>query len=178
MTIDNSPNPEIYVADLAAYNAGKLRGEWIDANQDVDNIRAEIEKMLSSSPELFAESWAIHDYEQFYGVGDYLGEYPDLEDVATAAELIAERGELAGLVIAHFCGDLNDAKQALEHKYSGEHDSLADYAEELSEDSVGDLPDFIARYIDYEKMGRDLELGGDLFTLTTNDGKVHVFWNH
>ncbi len=178
MTIDNSPNPEIYVADLAAYNAGKLRGEWIDANQDVDNIRAEIEKMLSSSPELFAEEYAIHDYEQFYGVENYLGEYPSLENVATVAKLIAEKGELAGLVIAHFCGDLNEAKQALEDKYSGEHDSLADYAEGLSEDSVEDIPDFIARYIDYEKMGRDMELGGDLFTLTTNDSKVHVFWNH
>ena len=110
MTIDNSPNPEIYVADLAAYNAGKLRGEWIDANQDVDNIRAEIEKMLSSSPELFAEGYAIHDYEQFYGVENYLGEYPSLENVATVAKLIAEKGELAGLVIAHFCGDLNEAK--------------------------------------------------------------------
>lgn len=98
--------------------------------------------------------------------------------MATAAELISEKGQLAGLVIAHFCGDLNEAKNALEDKYSGEYDSLADYAEELSEGSVGDIPDNIARYIDYESMGRDMELGGDVFTLTTNDGKVHIFWNH
>lgn len=178
MTIDNSPNPEIYVADLAAYNAGKLRGEWIDALQDADDIQAEIDEMLSNSLEPVAEDWAIHDYEQFYGVGDYLGEHPSLEDIATAAELISEKGELAGLVIAHFCGDLNEAKSALEDKYSGEHDSLADYAEELSEGSIGDIPENIARYIDYEAMGRDMELGGDVFTLETNDGKVHIFWNH
>ena len=42
MTINNSSNPEIYVADLAAYNAGKLRGEWIDANQDESDIQAEL----------------------------------------------------------------------------------------------------------------------------------------
>lgn len=178
MTIDNSPNPEIYVADLAAYNAGKLRGEWIDANQDADDIQAEIDEMLSNSLEPVAEDWAIHDYEQFYGAENYLGEHPSLKDVATAAELIAEKGELAGLVIAHFCGDLNEAKNALEDKYSGEHDSLADYAEELSEGSIGDIPENIARYIDYEAMGRDMELGGDVFTLETNDGKVHIFWNH
>ena len=121
---------------------------------------------------------AIHDYEQFYGAGDYLGEHPNLEDVTTAAELIAEHGELAGLVIAHFCGDLDEAERALEEMYSGEYDSLADYAEELSEGSIGDIPEHIARYIDYESMGRDMELGGDVFTLTTDDGKVHVFWNH
>ncbi|MEM8831775.1 MAG: antirestriction protein ArdA [Cyanobacteria bacterium P01_G01_bin.19] len=178
MTINNSSNPEIYVADLAAYNAGKLRGEWIDANQDADDIQVEIDEMLSNSPQLVAEDWAIHDYEQFYGAGSYLGEHPSLEDVATAAELISEKGELAGLVIAHFCGDLNEAKNVLEDSYSGEYDSLADYAEELSEESVGNIPDNIARYIDYEGMGRDMELGGDVFTLTTNDGKVHIFWNH
>ena len=170
--------PEIYVADLAAYNAGILRGEWIDANQDADDIHAEIEEMLNGSPKPFAEEWAIHNYEQFYGAENYLGEHPNLEDVATAAELISEKGELAGLVIAHFCGDLDEAKRALEDMYSGEHDSLADYAEELSEGSIGNIPDNIARYIDYEAMGRDMELGGDVFTLKTNDSKVHVFLNH
>ena len=43
---------------------------------------------------------------------------------------------------------------------------------------ASNIPDNIARYIDYEGMGRDMELGGDVFTLTTNDGKVHIFWNH
>ena len=28
--------PRIYVADLAAYNAGRLHGVWIDATQDVE----------------------------------------------------------------------------------------------------------------------------------------------
>jgi len=31
--------PRIYVACLAAYNAGKLHGEWIDADQDAEAIR-------------------------------------------------------------------------------------------------------------------------------------------
>ena len=57
MTIDKTSYPEIYVADLAAYNAGKLRGTWIDATQDADDIKAEIEEMLRGSPEAIAESW-------------------------------------------------------------------------------------------------------------------------
>ncbi len=35
-----------------------------------------------------------------------------------------------------------------------------------------------AFYIDYEKMGRDLELGGDIFTIETGYREVHIFWNH
>ena len=43
-------NPRIYVACLAAYNNGYLHGEWIDANQDTDDLHAEIKKILASSP--------------------------------------------------------------------------------------------------------------------------------
>jgi antirestriction protein len=43
--------PKIYVADLAAYNAGKLRGVWIDADQDAETIQEEINRMLRQSPE-------------------------------------------------------------------------------------------------------------------------------
>ena len=36
-------NPRIYVACLAAYNAGYLHGAWIDANQTADQIEDEIQ---------------------------------------------------------------------------------------------------------------------------------------
>jgi antirestriction protein len=41
--------PKIYVACLAAYNAGYLHGDWIDADQDADDIYQEIRDMLSRS---------------------------------------------------------------------------------------------------------------------------------
>ena len=58
---DNTPR--IYVACLAAYNNGYLHGDWIDADQDVDEIRDEIATMLARSPIEHAEEYAIHDYE-------------------------------------------------------------------------------------------------------------------
>jgi antirestriction protein len=42
--------PRIYVADLAAYNAGRLHGVWIDAARDLDDVWAEVNAMLRSSP--------------------------------------------------------------------------------------------------------------------------------
>ena len=65
----------IYVADLAAYNNGKLHGVWINASDDLDDIQEQINKMLAESPEGFAEEYAIQDYEGFggYSVSEYEG---------------------------------------------------------------------------------------------------------
>jgi len=42
----------IYVADLGAYNAGILRGEWIDLNfETVEAVNEKIDNMLANSPE-------------------------------------------------------------------------------------------------------------------------------
>ena len=56
---------QIYVADLAAYNNGKLHGMWIDTTQSVDEIFDIIKTLLESSPEEDAEEFAIHDHEGF-----------------------------------------------------------------------------------------------------------------
>ena len=41
----------IYVADLAAHNNGILHGVWINACDDVEDIRDQINTMLEASPE-------------------------------------------------------------------------------------------------------------------------------
>ena len=40
----------IYIACLASYNNGRLHGRWIDATSDVDEMSAEIRKILRTSP--------------------------------------------------------------------------------------------------------------------------------
>lgn len=169
--------PEIYVACLASYNNGKLHGCWIDATQDEWQISEEIDEMLSESPEPYPGDWAVHDYSGFFDAGSSLGEHPNLEKVALAAKLIEEHNELASEVISHFCGDIDEAQKALKDKYLGEYDSLGDYAAEQCESLLGNIPDHIVRYIDYDSMGRDYELGGDVFIIKL-DGKVHIFTNH
>lgn len=170
-------NPEIYVACLAAYNNSKLHGTWIDATQDEWDISEAIAAMIKKSPEPYAGDWAVHDYRGFFDAGRVLGEHPNLEKLSIAANLIQEHDELASEVISHYCGDIDEAQKALEDKYLGEYDSLSDYAAEQCEELIGNIPDHIVRYIDYDGMGRDYELGGDVFTIKL-DGKVHIFTNH
>lgn len=61
--------------------------------------------------------------------------------------------------------------------YSGCYRSVADFAEELTEDSV-QIPESLARYIDYNAMAYDMEVGGDIFTIEVGFEEVHIFWNH
>lgn len=165
----------IYVADLAAYNNGRLHGVWIDATEEMDDIWAQVNQMLKSSPEGFAEEYAIHDYEGFGGYS--LSEYEGLESAHNVAVFIEEHGEIAGELLNNFGGDLEDAKKAIEENYSGCYKSLADYAEELTEQTA-EVPENLAFYIDYQRMGRDMELGGDVYTIETGYEEVHVFWAH
>ncbi len=166
--------PRIYVADLAAYNAGHLHGVWINAGDDLDDIQDQIGEMLNKSPVEDAEEYAIHDYEEFGGCE--ISEYEGIEAVHEIACFIEEHPDLGGELLAHFCGDMDEARKAIEEHYCGEYSSLADYAQSLTEDTT-DIPGHLEFYIDYERMGRDLEINGDIFTIETRFDQVHIFWS-
>ncbi|WP_028284479.1 antirestriction protein ArdA [Oceanicaulis alexandrii] len=164
----------IYVACLAAYNNGRLHGRWIDAAQDADDIRAEISDMLAASPIPKAEEWAIHDHEGFEGAP--ISECHGIDSVADLAAFIAEHGALGGKLIEHYGGDLDEARTAIEDHYAGEYASLAEFAQELTEQSTT-VPKCLDFYIDYERMGRDMALC-DVFAVETAFNELHIFWSH
>ncbi|MCF6253075.1 MAG: antirestriction protein ArdA [Methylococcaceae bacterium] len=169
----------VYVADLAAYNNSFLHGVWIDATLELDDIQEQVSEILKATPldeeAEEEEEYAIHDYE---GFGAYsVSEYEGLESVHVVACFLEEHGEVAGDVLSHFGGDLEDARKALEENYSGCYSSLADYAEELK-GGTAEIPQHLANYIDYERMGCDMEMGGDIFTVETGYQEVHIFWAH
>lgn len=167
-------DPRIYVVDLAAYNNGKLHGVWVDATLDLGDIQEAVAEMLKASPEGFAEEYAIHDYE---GFGSYrVSEYEGLESVHEVACFIEDHDELGAELLDHF-SSIDEAKKVMEENYAGCYESVADFAAELTEDTT-EVPEHLAYYINYEKMGRDLELVGDIFTIETGLQEVHIFWNH
>ncbi len=171
--------PRIYTACLASYNAGKLHGAWIDADQDADTIREAIAEMLKASPEAGAEEWAIHDHEGFGGYP--ISEMESIDNVARIAELIDEHGAIFGELLAHKGGTdyLDNAEETMRDGYGGEWDSLEDYAANLAEDTgaLKEVPESLQRYIDFAAWGSDMEYGGDIFTIEAG-GKVHVFDNN
>jgi len=110
---------QIYAACLASDNAGLLHGAWIDAEQDADDVRADIAKVLRASPYPnvrvecplcdegafagstchvckgaasvpSAEGYAIHDYE---GFPESFGEFTGIDKVAGYAVAAGDMSE-------------------------------------------------------------------------------------
>lgn len=164
---------KIYVADLAAYNNGKLHGVWIDAM--ADDIEEQINDMLKLSPEGFAEEWAIHDYEGFGDVS--LSEYQGIESVRNIASFLYEYDDFGAALLDYWSNDIDQAKKAAEEAYQGSYTDLAEYAQTITEDTT-EIPSHLAYYIDYERLGRDMEMNGDLYTLELSYNQMHVFCHH
>lgn len=164
--------PKIYIACLAAYNAGILHGKWVPAAQDADSLHGEVQELLKQSPEPLAEEWAIHDYE---GFGDIrIHEYEALSEVSRLALLIEEHGEAFAAYAARV-----DAESATEESfldaYRGHWDSELAFAQDLFDELyANELPEHLRFYIDYEAFSRDLFLDGH-FSVRSSDFGVYVF---
>ena len=171
--MSNNGEIRIYMACLAAYNNGYLHGRWIDALIGADSIQDEINEMLKTSPMPDAEEWALHDYEGFEGLS--LSEYEGLENICEKAEFIEEHGRMGAMLAEHFGGDMEEARTALDDQYAGSYKSLADFAEEITEQTTV-IPDALQYYIDYERMGRDMAVN-DVFTIEAAFEEIHVFWS-
>lgn len=164
--------PRIYVACLAAYNSGTLHGEWIDANQDADDIREEIAEMLKNSPIPDAEEWAIHDYEGFSKLT--ISEYEDIDDVAEYAQAIAEHGEAIAIYLDYQGSGTKLDVDAFQEAYRGCFRNEQEFGEQLFDELYShEVPKFLEYYIDYEAFTRDL-FCGDYWSADGSEG-CHVF---
>jgi len=143
-------DPKIYVADLAVYNGGHLHGVWIEVTEDQDDIQEQIQLMLKDSPVEDAEEWAIHDFEGFDSA--VISKYEGIERVVNIAMFLNEYSDIGGALVSHVCGDLDESNNAAEEQYHGCYRSLADHAQEITEET-SQIPKHLEFYIDYDRMG-------------------------
>lgn len=106
-----------------------------------------------------------------------MSEWSGIDELHEIACFIEENPGIGGALLSQFCDNLEEARQAIEDCYLGCHESLADYAEELTT-STSEVPDHLSYYIDYERMGRDMEMSGDIFTIEIAHDEVHIFCNY
>jgi antirestriction protein len=172
-------SPRIYIASLSDYVSGRLHGAWLDAAQPVEKLHEQVHDMLERSPEPLAEEYALHDFTGFSGYEP--AEYESLGRVARIANGIVEHGPAFGAWAQH-CDGTDDQLDQFEDAYRGDWPSLDAYVDELLDDlGANDLieehvPQWLQPYvhIDVGALGRDMELGGDIWTSPSQEG-VHVF---
>jgi antirestriction protein len=72
--------------------------------------------------------------------------------------------------------DIDNWHEKVEENYIGEFFNTRELAEHMEEQGILDLsgiPKQLQYYFDYESYGRDLELGGDVWSMD-----FHYFWNN
>jgi antirestriction protein len=171
MIANNDDSPMIYVACLASYNAGILHGAWIYVDSDPDVMGEEIQTMLAGSPTPDAEEFAIHDTDCCDGLE--IGEYSSLSEIAERFEFIEDcHDEDLAIACLKLGSDLDDAKDYL-NRFAGSADSFLDYASEYADECLlGDVPNNVRFYFDYQAFARDLAC--EMTTETVN-GTVYIF---
>ncbi|HEY9838759.1 MAG TPA: antirestriction protein ArdA, partial [Vampirovibrionales bacterium] len=159
--------PMIYVACLASYNSGILHGWWIDANQDPDDIQADINEMLETSPMDGAEEWAIHAFDNFGFL--QISEDETIETVARWGQLLAENPD-EDQAISHYLQYAKDKgidpnNEDFQQRYCGfwqNSEKFALQSEEVKElyqwEEFQKNNPFWSQYIDWEQLGRELEM--------------------
>jgi antirestriction protein len=174
-------DPRIYVASLSDYNAGRLHGVWIDADQEPEDLQHHIDAMLAKSKEPHAEEWAIHDFEGFNGL--HLGEWENLDHVSKIAKGIREHG----IAYAHWATIAAEDEELdlFEQRYLGKWKDAEEYAADVFED-LGlyqeverCVSDNMRPYVTLDAAGfaRDLQYSGDI-TVIEGDSGVYIFSNH
>ena len=171
--MQTTETPQVFVACLAAYNAGELHGEWIDAT-DEDEMNEAIQKILSSSPEPDAEEWIICDHDNFHDLSVY--QYAPIDEVARLGALVEEHGQAFAAYAAH-TGQADATEEGFQDHYQGHWDSEKAFGEEMFDECyLDEVPESVRPYIDYEKFARDLFIN-DYFSVKAEEGGVYVF-NH
>jgi antirestriction protein len=113
--------PHLYAADLASLERGIRHGLWIDADQDSDDLDADIAAMLDSSPTVGADAWAIHGTQDFAGMA--LSGQQDTALISRLARGVVHHGE-AFAVYADWRGtDAQQLSQFSDH-YLGTYANL------------------------------------------------------
>lgn len=161
-----------YIAKLNEYNNGTIHGAWIEFPTDDEELESVCEDLN------IEEGRDEHIFLDWEGID--LGMYISLEEANEIALRVDALEPYEESILDALIDDGAEIDTALDIVESGEYvlypdcRNMADVAKEHVEESgaLAGVPDWIARYIDYDALGRDLEIEGTF--LEYCDGIVEI----
>lgn len=156
---------QVYISNLGKYNEGELVGAWFQPPIDIEEMKEKIGLMGDY------EEYAIHDYELPFTIEEYtpISEINRLCALVEELEGTAVYKELSIIQSMWFSNldDLFDNKDNI--IYYSDCESMSDVAAYYVEETgqLGEVPSNLQNYIDYQSLGRDMELEGN-FLVTSN----------
>ena len=167
--------PSVWIGCLAAYNSGRLHGEWVEIPTNIEALRDQIKKVIDTSPAEYAEEYFFADYEN---CPESFGEYEDLESLVNFANAVEEHGIDKVNAYLQFA-DIENLEN-IDDCYHGCWDSWDDFANEMADEQIAchtsqNKNEFLERYFDYEMYARDLSYD---FNECWEGGSCYVFSNY
>lgn len=150
---------QIYIANLGKYNEGELVGAWFTPPIDMEDVK----ERIGLDDEY--EEYAIHDYELPFDVSEFT---PIWEINVTCEAIQALEGspiydELREIQNTWF-NSIDELLDSVDDIicYS-DCDSMEDIARYYVEETgqLGEVPSNLQNYIDYQSLGRDMEIEGN-----------------
>lgn len=181
---------QIYITDLAAYNAGCLIGKWVKLPIDKNELNSEIKDILEQGTEFCGGSKDYPNAENF--ITDYefensdidifkIDEYDNVSDLNEKMKLIEESVEpfqhkiLKFLMDNGFASSLEEAIEKVDDVFVYDNYTMRDIAEEFVDEFINldGINDLIKNNLDYDGIARDLEMDGVYFEV---DGDIYQYY--
>lgn len=185
---------KICVQELSSRNNGFGIWRWYDLD-DFTSSTEILEDLFSYTKETLEnegedldyynfEEWEICDWECDFDIG--INEYSNIDNLI---EINDKFEELSDMEIVSLMGLLEcgyNFKEAIEDKIEdtrvydvrNQHDAMSDIAYDMVQEGLyGEIPDSVSNYLDYESMGRDIEINGSWFYVEheSNSYMVEVY---
>jgi hypothetical protein len=157
---------KIYITDLAAYNSGYLRGEFITLPMEENELKASIKEILKYGEEYFIADYEFEDVELFK-VEEYSNPYELNRQIALIEESIEPHQHKSVKVLLEngLATSVEDAIGKVDDVIVYENSTMADIAKQYIEEytDLNGYHPLIVNHIDYEGIGRDLEIEGNFY---------------
>ena len=157
---------KIFLTDLEAYNSGHLRGEFLTLPMEAEELEARIKEILKYGEEYFITDYEFEDIELFK-VEEYSNPYELNRKVALIEESIEPHQHKSVKVLLEngLATSLEDAISKIDELIVYPNSTMTDIAEQYIEEytDLNGYHPLIASHIDYEGIGRDLEIEGSYF---------------
>jgi len=154
---------KIYVRNLAKYVTGSLEGKWLTLPMNEEQLQREIKSILGND-----EEFAIHDYEAPFNIGEYDNIIKLNEMIQEVAESISDKEEFTALCKTSRTSQEETLQAIVNQDYTiieVTTDTLqdgSDIARELHEEGIinflGEIPENLMDYIDWEQVWRECEI--------------------
>lgn len=168
----SSTSPRLYVGTYAKYNAGSIKGAWLDLEDYADR-----DSFLEACAELHKDEsdpeFMFQDFEGFPRAWYSESSAPPDELWEEFLDLSDDERAAFGCYADHMGGPVT--VEEFRDAYQGVWDSGAAFAENIAEE-CGDIPKDLPTWIviDWEASW-NCNLRHDYFTETDSDGNLHIF---